>query len=236
MDRAETSALHIKGDTAELCSASDSRAAVYRVLASLYFKELTEEQIESISELDLSSMEDLDELFADGLHDIERSVRRRNSGTREELAVDYAHSILAAGTYDERRATPFESVFTSDTGLLMQDARDDVYRLFCQEHLEARPELRVPEDHLSFIFEFMAILGERFSSELAEGNVKEAKRLLDVQSTLHERHLANWIDDYCDVLEAVCRTRFYRGVSKMTRGFVRLDGEVLAEMRGLLSE
>ena len=47
---------------------------------------------------------------------------------RQELAVDFAGSILAAGSYEERRATPYESVFTSETGLLMQEARDDVYR------------------------------------------------------------------------------------------------------------
>ena len=88
-------------------------------------------------------------------------LAKRDMGTRLELAVDFACSILAAGTYEERMATPYESVFTSESGLLMQEARDDVYRLMCEAHLGVKEELRTPEDHLSFECEFMAKLADR---------------------------------------------------------------------------
>lgn len=38
----------------------------------------------------------------------------------------------------------------------MQEARDDVYRRFCEARVAVDEGLRTPEDHLSFEFEFMA--------------------------------------------------------------------------------
>lgn len=219
----------------EVDGATAARAAMYCMLASLYFAELTEEKVRELAGVKLSGMDFGDELMAEGMHDIERYLRRVNSGTRQELACDYAHSMLGAGAYEQRRATPFESVFTSDSGLLMQDARDDVYRLFCQEHLEAREELRIPEDHLSFIFEFMAILCDRMRGAVACGFHEEAARLADVQKELWEHHLANWIDAYCNVLDEVALTRFYRGVAKVTRAFVHADGNFIDATRAALA-
>lgn len=218
----------------ELVEAMGARATVYRLLASLYFKELTDEQIAHIHGLDPFSFDGFDPLFAEGLHDIQRAVRKPNSGTREELAVDYAHAILGAGGYEERRATPFESVFTSEEGLLMQDARDQVLALFRAERLAPDPALRVPEDHLSFIFEFMAVLCDRFVQAVGAGDLAEARRNLGVQRRLHAEHLLNWIDAYCDVFDRVALTRFYRGVSKITRSFVHMDAEVLADAAAAL--
>lgn len=211
-----------------------ARAQTYRLLASLYFKELTNEQIEHIHGLEALESDDFDPLFAEGLHAMQRAVRHPNSGTREELAVDYAHSILGAGAYEERRAVPFESVFTSETGLLMQEARDEVRALFLAEGVTPNPELRVPEDHLSFIFEFMAVLSDRLVLAAMAGDEAEVLRNLGVQEALHRDHLANWIDAYCDVLDQVALTRFYRGVSQITRSFVHSDKDVLADVRAVL--
>ena len=221
---------------AQVADAVRARATVYRLLASLYFAELTEEQIRHVASLDPFSLDGFDPLFAEGLHDVQRALRRPDSGTREELAVDYAHSILGAGTYEERRATPYESVFTSETGLLMQDARDEVLALFRSEHLQPDPRLRVPEDHLSFIFEFMAVMCDRLAGALGEGDLAEARRNVGVQKTLHAGHLLNWIDKFCDVFDKVALTRFYRGVSKMTRSFVHMDAEFLSDVDAALAE
>lgn len=220
----------------QLVEVSRARASVYRTLSSLYFKELTDEQIDALVEQDLSVFDNLDPLFAQGCHDIERSLRHRNTATRQRLAVDFAGAILGAGTRDERRATPFESVFTSANGLLMQDARDGVLRSMCEMHLGVAEGLNVPEDHLSFLFEFMAVLSDRFSEALGEGNAAGAHGFLARQQAFHANHLLNWIDDYCDCLEGCAETRFYQGVSKMTRSFVHLDEELLRDLTEVLQE
>ncbi len=216
--------------TQSVIQANESRAAIYRMLASLYFKELTDEQLDHIKELDFSTFEGLDEGFAEGCRDIERYLRKKNSATRQLLAVDYAGAILGAGVHEERRATPYESVFTSDDGLMMQDARDDVCKLMLEAHLEVDEKLRVPEDHLSFMFEYLAIMAERCNELLEVGVDAEALENLRTEQAFHRDHLMNWIDEYCDCLEGCAETRFYRGVAKMTRSFVHLDGELLADL------
>lgn len=42
-------------------------------------------------------------------------------------------------------------------------------------------------------------------------------------------HQLNWVDDLCDSVLDVAETRFYRGVAKVTRGFVHMETEVIAD-------
>lgn len=213
-----------------------TRAGIYRMFSSLYFTELTGEQVEAFSQMDFAALEGTDPLLEEGARDIARALRRVDTTTREDLAVDYAHCFLAAGTTkNERRACPYESVFTSEAGLLMQDARDQVYKMMLAEHLEPDEDLHVPEDHLSFEFEFMADLCDRVAETVEAGDLTEARRLLGVQGEFHEKHQLNWIDAFCDALEACCRTDFYRGVAKMTRGFVSYETMLIEDASALLS-
>lgn len=213
----------------QVCAVEAIRASLYRTLASFYFKELDQDGIDRLAESDLANMEAGDELMREGYADMAAYLKRRDEGTRQELASDFACTILAAGSYDERRATPYESVFTSESGLLMQEARDDVYRLFCEQHLGVDESLRTPDDHLSFEFEFMAIQAEAAAHALDCGEVGEARRVMDVQRSFHRLHLLNWIDAYTGCMESCARTQFYRGLSKVTRGFVHLDEALLDE-------
>ncbi len=167
--------------------------------------------------------------MCEGYADMAVYLARRDRGTRQELASDFAGAILGAGSYEERRATPYESVFTSEGGLLMQEARDDVYRLLCEAHLAVGEGLRTPEDHLSFECEYLATRAEQMAEALGRGDVEACCRALDEQRTFHAAHLLNWIDAYCDCLDGCARTRFYRGVSKVTRGFVHADEALLDE-------
>ena len=218
----------------ELRAVAEARGAFYRTLASLYFKELDQEGIDRLAGADLAAVDWDEPLMGEGYADIAAYLAHRDHGTRQELASDFAGAILGAGSYEERRATPYESVFTSESGLLMQEARDDVYRMLCEAHLEVEEGLRTPEDHLSFECEYMAVQAERLATALAQGDVEHAARVLDAQHAFHAAHLLNWIDAYCDCLDGCARTRFYRGVSKVTRGFIRADEGLMAETAAVL--
>ncbi|MCD8315974.1 MAG: molecular chaperone TorD family protein [Eggerthellaceae bacterium] len=212
----------------------EMRQSLYRLFASLYFKEMTKDQIKFWKDVDLEGIEELNPLIGQGIHTLKHALHRVNSGTREDLAIDYAHTFLAAGTTkSERRACPYESVFTSRDGLVMQDARDDVYRYMLNEHLEPDQSLHIPEDHLSFVFEFMASLTERYQKAVEEKNYSEAKRLISLENEFFDKHISSWIDRFCDSVEGCCRTNFYRGVSEMTRGFVQVERELLPALKAL---
>lgn len=220
----------------QLIQINTGRAEFYRMLASLYFTELTQEQIDHLSEVDFESMGAGDDTMERGYTDIARYLAKRNSGTREELAVDYAHTFLAAGNYETYAATPFESVFTSENGLLMQEARDEVYKMYCDEHIQPDEALHTPEDHISFEFEFIATLLERMNADLAIGNLEGALYRAQTVEKFHQEHQLNWVDDLCDAVMDCAQTRFYRGVSKITRGFVCAETEVIADTIDAIGE
>ena len=221
---------------AELYEVSEARIAFYEFLSGLYYRELTQEQIDHLRQVSFTELCTGDETLAQGGGLISHYLHTSMGDTRLDLAADYAYSILAVGTYDARRAVPYESVFTSEEGSLMQDARDDVYRRFCEEHLGVRKGLDVPEDHLSFMFDYMVALGKRFMGALDEDDYAQAKKYLDLQASFHEKHLINWIDGYCDVFDNTAQTDFYRGVSLLTRGWIHHEGETLKDMISLMGE
>ena len=220
----------------QLVEVNRGRASFYRMLAQLYFKELTAEQVKHLAGMDFSGMSGDDETIAEGYADIRRYLRHANGGTRQELACDYAHTFLAAGNYETFAATPYESVFTSEMGLLMQEARDEVYKTFCSQHIQPDESLHLPEDHISFEFEFVATMLDRINDAILDGAFGHACELAQVVSDFHRDHQLNWIDDLCDSIDDVAQTRFYKGVGKVTRGFVHADTEVIADEIDALRE
>lgn len=222
--------------TQQIVELNCGRADFYRMLSQLYFKELTQEEIDHLASLDFEGMAGEDAQIAEGYNDLAHYLRRVNTGTRQELAVDYAHTILAAGNYETYAATPFESVFTSELGLLMQEARDEVYKAYCKYHIQPSDDLHTPEDHVSFEFEFLASLLEHINDALLAGKTEQAAEIARDVEAFHEQHQLNWIDDLCDAVLDVAETRFYRGVAKITRGFVHMETDVIADELDVLSE
>lgn len=231
-----TQAIEREELASQLVEVNRGRASFYRMLAQLYFKELTAEQVKHLAGMDFSGMSGDDETIAEGYANIRRYLRHANGGTRQELACDYAHTFLAAGNYETFAATPYESVFTSEMGLLMQEARDEVYKTFCSQHIQPDESLHLPEDHISFEFEFMATMLDRVNDAILDGAFGHACELAQVVSDFHRDHQLNWIDDLCDSVDDVAQTRFYKGVGKVTRGFVHADTEVIADEIDALRE
>lgn len=207
-----------------------SRSAFYRFLSSVFFLELTNEQIEALAKQDLPSEEGA---IGEGYGVISEYLRHRDSGTRQELAVDYAHTFLGAGNYETIVAPPYESVFTSEERLLMQDARDGAVVCYLSEGLDLPSDNTTPEDHVSFEMQFMAMMVDRSAEALERGDFAEFERTMSVQRSFFEDHLANWLPDFAEAIEKNCRTDFYRGVASLLRGLLESEKEIISEMAEL---
>ncbi|WP_080797375.1 TorD/DmsD family molecular chaperone [Arabiibacter massiliensis] len=215
---------------ADIVSALEGRAAFYDMLAALYFKPLSAEQVDAIASADLAAYADVNELFAEGLHDIERSLAKRDSGTRQELAVDFTAAFAGTSSWEGRYAVPYESVFTSDEGLLFQESYHEVYRLFRQQGVKRAEGLDYPDDHLTFICGFLAVLSRRAIEALEAGDAAGAREQVELSQAVLRDHVLAWFDDFEELALRILKTRFYRGVLKMSKGFFLLDAEVLSEM------
>lgn len=221
--------------TPEIAAALESRAAFYETLAALYFLPLKQEQVDSMAATDFSVYADLNEDFASGVNDITRYLRKRNTGTRAEMAVDFTSTFAGTKQWQGKSAVPYKSVFTNADGLLYQEGYLDVFRAFKAECVRKREGLDWPDDHLSFMCEFMALLSRRTAKALTEGNAEEALRELNVSRNFLDANILSWFDLLAERALLLLKTRFYKGVLKITKGFFVLDRETLDDLIDVVS-
>ena len=131
----------------------------------------------------------------------------------DALAVDYARVFLGAGLAQAAAAFPYESVYTSPKGIIMQDAWSRMRELLREKKLEiAVSSADLMEDHISVELEYMAAL---------ETAAEQAEFL--------RLHLQNWIPRFCGDVERYAQTELYRASAGLLRAFVENDAEFLAE-------
>ena len=223
-------------ETQELQEMLAARSEYYRMLKDLYFRAPTQEEIDAMAQTDYTELrKDKEEsLLAEGFDDIVRYLRKRNTGTRQELSADYTGAFLGTKVRNGEQAMPYESLFRDESGLLMRKPRNEVYHFYKQANVMLKGDLNIPEDHLAFEFEFMAILCDRAIDCLGEDDRDGCLKQLDLQSEFFDDHIASWFGEFYDRAMGFVETRFYRGVLKITKAFLEGERDALDEMRSLL--
>lgn len=195
--------------------------AFFRTLGALVYTELTQEEIDRLIAMDLlTARKGLPEGdLADGFAGMGRYLARSGSNVRQNLAVEYARIFLGAGVDEKDCAVPFESVFTSKDGLLMQDARDDAVRFYREHGMQVEESLNVPEDHLGFELQFMGILCEQTAEAYGAGDEAKAKELEAAQAAFLDTHILNWMEPLSRKVEKCALSPFYPSLMKVIRAF-----------------
>lgn len=216
----------------EMREANETRAAFCRFLASLYLHELTDEQIEAFAHIEIAGD---GTAIDEGLRTIKEYLRHRHGGTRQELAVDYARVFLGAGSYDRILAPPYESVFTSEERILMQDARDGAVTYYRRAGLDLPADNTTPEDHLGFELQFAAALADNANEALAADDGEALTEVVSLARSFFVHHQRNWLPALCEAIDEFAETDFYRGVAQMTRGYVESESSFFDEVASALS-
>ena len=113
----------------ELACLMDQRANTYMLLSRLYLKEIDDALLHELHDMLFPTSTgdgDVDE----GYLLIATYLSNLWTESLTELAVDYARSFLGNGVDAFAAAYPYESVYTSEKRLLMQDARDEVLAIY----------------------------------------------------------------------------------------------------------
>ena len=236
MTTSNTSAQRIDNDIIEVLR---DRAAGYRMFSRLFLKPLTEEDIdllESMQLIDRALELEGTGLLAEGFNDMGRGVRKRNTGTRQILATDFTMCFDGIDTVDEMVAVPYASIFLGEKALFNQEPRNEVYKLFRAEGITLKSTVRLPEDHLSFELEFLAVLSDRSEAACTGGDIAEAIRNLELARDFIQNHILSWINLFSERANKILKTRFYQGVIKATRGYLTLDLETIDALLESLSD
>lgn len=210
----------------------ESRTGFYEMLHKMYRWPLSADEL---AELDGETFKELAEglpgtLMGCGFNDMYRSLRHRNSATRQTLAADFTKVFLGVATYEGFSAQPYGSLFTGTAQQLMGAERTAVSRAYRENAVRLSEGIDLPEDHLAFECEFLAIMNQRAVDALREGDDDRAVELLRLQERFVTEHVLNWLPRFYALASRLADTRFYRGVLRVTRGFLTESAEAIPEI------
>jgi TorA maturation chaperone TorD len=211
---------------------------MYILLSELFLHELSSDAIELLKATRWDAPEGCNAQLSQGYGLVKRYFAFASSDMRTELAVEYARIFLAAGVYTQKRlvAVPYESVFTSEEHLMMQESCDEVYRLYLRDGFMVNRDLHEPDDHLGFELEYLAALASRFADAVYAGKLPAQIELAQKQADFITTHLLNWIPALRDVAERYAECPFYIGILLICEGYLQHDLEYLNDCGAVIGE
>lgn len=205
------------------------RMATYQFLSRLFRVEVDQELLDTLMTMKFPANTG-NELVDEGYRLMCSYLGKADAAVLTDLAVDYVRAFIGSGNDGFSAAYPYESVYTSPKRLMMQDARDEVLVLYHAAGLDKQESWKEGEDHIALELEFEQILIERALTALEQGEDETCLNLLLQQRNFLEDHLLAWYPMMAHDLQKFPNTDFYRGLGKLTSGYLRNDFEFLTEV------
>lgn len=206
----------------------NARARSYGMLARLFREEV-----------DLPTLRELQKMrfpqatgnaaADEGYHLLYDYLKRAWDDSVTELAIDYVSTFIGHGVNGYSAAYPYESVYTSERRLLMQEARAEVLATLRENEL-MRGAWNEAEDHIALELEFMQRMALRAAEALGDAAEDEAIAYLRTSYDFLENHLLNWVPMLVADMRMHARTLFYQGLGQLTFGTLQEDETVLREL------
>ncbi len=213
---------------AALAEVMESRGNVYRVLSRCFREEV---DVAFASELaDGFAFESDDAALTGPLGEMRGALAGISEDGIEQLAVTFDRVFFGMGPLTARHAFPYESVYTSDRGIMMQEAYVQVVHAYREQRLAKDPSFTEPEDHIAVELAFMATLADRTAAFLMQGAEEAAEETVRQQLGFVREHLLNWADRFCADLRTAADDAFYVNLADFALAFLRADEAALAEM------
>ncbi len=205
------------------------RAIVYQWLAGLFAREMSLETLSAYRAAEgvallkqfgaMAALAPLVEQF----QGLVASGQRVSAGDAD-LAGAYARLFLGVG--GRRSAPPYESAYTSERGLLFQEASAESQDLLDELGLHVDESFPEPADHIAVQLSVMAELARR-----AEAAAGEPARTLwrARQRAFLEQRLLSWIEPFYESCDAADRSGFYATAARSLVDFLKADGRRLRD-------
>ncbi|RNL12286.1 dehydrogenase [Parvibacter caecicola] len=214
---------------AALISITEQRSATYGLLSRLYRVEVDEEFLKEMKGMRFPAATGNSQVD-EGYRLIATFLSNTWGNTITDLAIDYVRTFIGHGVDAFSAAYPYESVYTSEKRLMMQDARDEVLAIYRSQGLDKQETWKEAEDHLALELEFMQILANRTVDALKAGDEDAAIELLTTQKNFLEDHLMAWVPMMTSDMRRFAKTDLYRGLASLTDGFMTVDFEFLQDL------
>jgi TorA maturation chaperone TorD len=223
-----TAAVEGNEELAQIADLMDMRARTYGMLARLFRVEVDKETLDEMRGMRFPTATGNDLVDA-GYRQLYTYLRGAWEDSIRELAVDYVKCFIGHGVNGYSAAYPYESVYTSERRLMMQEARAEVLQVMRDNELK-RDRWNEGEDHIALELEFMQRMALRTEEDLRAGDEDAAAEKLETQRAFVNDHLLNWLPMLVGDMQQFAQTDFYKGLGNLTLGFAQQDAETLDEL------
>ena len=206
----------------------ESRVSMYSMLAQLFQKEVSVEQLHELQRMNFPTATG-NTLVDEGYRDMYDYLKLAWDQSVDELKVDYARTFIGHGSNGYSAAYLYESVYTSGRRLLAREARGEVLEAYRENGLK-KGKWNDMEDHLGLMLEFMQVLASRSCEALQAQDYARFDELLEKQHDFVRNHLLNWLPMMLDDVLRFAQTSFYQGLAKLVLGYAEVDEELLREL------
>ncbi|MFZ2071725.1 MAG: molecular chaperone TorD family protein [Halobacteriota archaeon] len=168
----------------------------------------------------------LDKELSAGFRGLKEFMEKNKSKAADELYEDLVdeYTRLFIGPH-RLPVQPYESWWVD--GKLMGESLLKVKRDYRKAGIVKARDYAEPEDHIAFELKFMHYLCEE---GLCAENEEKVKECLNLQREFLNDHLLRWARDFCDALYECELSDFYKGIAKLTKGFLLLEDAVIGEL------
>lgn len=213
----------------EFVRLNERRANTYGLLSRLLLKEVDEPLLRQLRGMRFPAATG-NKALDKGQHLMVGYLSNVWENSLTELSLDFTRTFMGSGMTGFSAAYPFESVYTSEKRLLMQDARGEVLAIYRSNGLNKKDSWKEGEDHVSAELEFEQIMAERTAEALKHGKEELAAKYLKTSLNFLEDHLLAWVPMMTADIRKMCKTDFYKGLSYMVNGFLAVDRDLLQDV------
>lgn len=212
----------------ELKILNEKRAEIYWWLSSLFFKELSEQDIARYHSAEvrtfLSGLADEQSLNREVKHLVEALNRLQDRQDAQlELAADFCDLFLKS---DRDSALPYASVYT-DQGLLNGKPAQQMRELLGAHGVKVEQNLNEPEDHLAIQLDFLAHLA------ISANQIEHSAQLSlahQAQSDFISQHLLTWLPAFAERCNQFDAFGLYSAAARLALAFIQQDKHCLDEL------
>ena len=203
----------------ELRELMKARQSVYDLLRCFFLQEPTEALVQALQE------ENVLKNLAGYHPELEEGVNLLGGVISSPRVAQMVPDLLSEFTRLFVGPSPiplYESVYRSQSGLMMQEETLAVRKKYMEAGLVVHPDRSFPDDHIGAELEFVFYLCQK------AGEAQKMEELfpwLKLQQVFFQDHLNQWVPSLCDRLYEEAGSPYFKGVAKMTKGFIAWDFE-----------
>jgi TorA maturation chaperone TorD len=205
----------------------ETRRNFYALLYQMYLEPPSREFVDNLMNErfylpGLISDEELSEGFKLVREFVEKSKDKAIDELHKDLVREYTRLFIGPHRLPVQ---PYESWWVD--GKLMGESLLKVKQVYRKAGIAKVKEYAEPEDHIAFELRFMHYLCEEELSADTEERIAEC---LNIQKEYLNDHLLSWVPDFCDALTENKLSEFYKGIARLTKGFILLEEAVIEEL------